>query len=340
MTAKSPLETALTRDAGIAVPLLCGAMYPCSNPGLVAAVSDAGAMGIVQPLSLMHVHGHDLREGLRLIRELTPHPVGFNAIVEKSVKIYEKRMRSWVAIALEEGLRFLVTALGNPAWVVDCVHEAGGKVYHDVTERRWAEKALASGVDGLICVNQRAGGHAGEKSGETLFEELSDLGVPLVCAGGIGTPEDFVAALASGYAGVQMGTRFIATPECLVHPSYRQAIVDAGEDDIVLTERLSGVPVSVIRNERIDALGTSAGCLAKRLLRGRRTRHWMRTFYALRSLRKLKQSSLKGLAYGDVFQAGRSVAGIDSVLSADSIVTVFARAAEAAGATRKHGERA
>jgi len=75
----TPLDTALTRDAGIEVPMICGAMYPCSNPELVAAVSDAGGIGIVQPISLTYVHGHAFREGLRLIRRLTPRPFGMNA---------------------------------------------------------------------------------------------------------------------------------------------------------------------------------------------------------------------------------------------------------------------
>ena len=320
------VETALTRDAGIEVPMICGAMYPCSNPELIAAVSDAGGLGVVQPISMIYVHGHDLREGLQLIRSITPKPIGFNAIVEKSVKAYEKRMRSWVDVALDEGVRFFVTALGNPDWVVDAVHSAGGVVYHDVTERRWAEKALSHGVDGLICVNERAGGHAGDRSPAALFDELSDLGVPLVRAGGVGAPADLVEALRRGYAGVQMGTRFIATPECRVHDSYRDAIVAAGEEDIVLTERLSGVPVSVIRTPRIDRLGTGVGPIARRLLRGRRTRHWMRAWYALRSIRNLKRSSLQGLSYDDVFQAGRSVESVRDVLPAGQIVRQFAEA--------------
>ncbi|MFN3430235.1 MAG: NAD(P)H-dependent flavin oxidoreductase, partial [Candidatus Sericytochromatia bacterium] len=104
--------------ARIEVPLLCGAMYPCSNPELVAAVSASGGMGIIQPLSMVFVHGHDFREGLRLIKRLTDKPVGMNVITEKSAKIYTERMQQWVDIALEEGVRFFVTSLGNPAWVV------------------------------------------------------------------------------------------------------------------------------------------------------------------------------------------------------------------------------
>src|SRR5689334_17164235 len=144
------IATPFTAQVGIDVPLICGAMYPCSNPELIAAVSDAGGIGVVQPISMSFVHKHDLRDGLRLIRRLTPKPIGFNAIVEKSSKIYEDRMRKWIDIALEEGVRFFVTALGNPRWVVDSVHAAGGIVYHDVTDRRWAERALDGGVDGFI----------------------------------------------------------------------------------------------------------------------------------------------------------------------------------------------
>ncbi len=94
------LDTPLARDAGIAVPLICGAMYPCSNPELVAAVSAAGGIGIVQPLSLTYVHGHDFREGLRLIRRLTDKPIGMNVLIEQSSQRYLERMRQWLDIAL------------------------------------------------------------------------------------------------------------------------------------------------------------------------------------------------------------------------------------------------
>src|SRR5690242_20317906 len=165
----STLDTPLTRDAGIAVPLICGAMYPCSNPELVAAVSDAGGIGIAQPLSMVYVHGHEFREGLRLIRRLTTKPIGMNVLIEQSSRAYLDKMRRWLDVALEEGVRFFVTSLGNPRWVVDRVRPVGGVVYHDVTERKWALKALDGGVKGLIGVNNRAGGHAGARSAEELF---------------------------------------------------------------------------------------------------------------------------------------------------------------------------
>ena len=320
------LDTALTRHAGIELPILCGAMYPCSNPELVAAASDAGALGIVQPISLTYVHGHDFREGLRFIRRLTPRPVGMNALIEQSSRSYRARMERWIDIALEEGVRFFVTSLGNPRWVVDRVRPAGGVVYHDVTERKWAEKGRDAGVDGLIGVNDRAGGHAGGRTAEALLAEVAPLGLPVVCAGGIGTERDFVAALRLGYAGVQMGTRFIATPECRASDAYKAAIVAAGAEDIVHSERITGVPVALIRTPHLERTGLKAGPLARWMLRRRRTKHLMRTIYALRSLWQLKRASLDG-AGADYWQAGKSVDGIHGVEPVAAIVRRFAAAA-------------
>ena len=322
----NPPSTPLTEAAGIEVPLICGAMYPCSNPELVAAVSEAGGIGIVQPISLTWVHGHDYREGLRLIRRLTSKPIGMNALIEKSSKRYQRKMEGWVDVALEEGVRFFVTSLGNPRWVVERAHSVGGVVYHDVTERKWAEKGADGGVDGLIAVNDRAGGHAGGRSEEALLEELGDMGLPVVCAGGIGDEKDFARVLGLGYAGAQVGTRFIATEECLASAAYKQAIVDADESSIVLTERLTGVPVSVLDTPSVRRLGTKAGPIARWMLRGRRTKHWMRTIYALRSLWQLKRGLHRDAPDRDYWQAGKSVSGVHDVEGAGEIVRRFAAA--------------
>ena len=321
-----PPQSGLCAILGIEVPLICGAMYPCSNPELVAAVSEAGGIGIVQPLSLSYVHGYEFREGLRYIRSLTDKPIGVNLIIEGSSKKYLERVHRWLDIALEEQVPFLVTALGKPDWVVEQAKPAGVTVYHDVTSRHWAEKALDCGVDGFICVNNRAGGHAGTLSPQALLEDVGALGLPLVCAGGIGSAAEFAAVLDMGYIGAQLGTRFIATTECNAHPDYKQAIVAAGEQDIVLSEKISGVPVAVINTPYIESVGTRAGAFAKWMLRGRKTKHWMRTFYSLQSIWKLKRASLRGMEYRDIFQAGKSVSGINSISPAADIVAEYAQA--------------
>ena len=323
-------DTPFTQQARVRYPIICGPMYPCSNPELVAAVSEAGGMGMVQPLSLVYVHGYELRAGLRKIKNLTQQPYGLNIIMERSSKQYEERMRKTVAIAIEEGCRFFITSLGNPRWVVDMAKPVGGIVYHDVTLKKWAEKALENGVDGLICVNKRAGGHAGTMSAEEMYAELHHFGVSIVCAGGVGDENDFIHALKIGYAAVQMGTRFIATTECSEKPAYKQAIVDVGEKDIILTERVTGVPLSVIHTPYVDQIGTKLSPISRLLFKYPLTKKWMRMWYGLTALRQFKRISLHGGSSKDYWQAGKSVAHIHAIEPAAAIIKRFVDAAQAA----------
>jgi nitronate monooxygenase len=317
---QTPASEAFCKSLGIEVPLICGAMYPCSNPELVAAASEAGAIGIVQPLTLTYVNGYDFREGLRYIRGLTAKPIGLNLLIEASSKIYLQRMEKFLEIALEENVRFFITALGNPDWVVRKVHAKGGRVFHDVTEKKWAAKALQAGVDGLIGVNKIAGGHTGTLSPEELFADLRDFKKPLICAGGVGGPERFRKMIEIGYAGVQMGTRFIATTECRASDEYKQAILKATSEDIVLTERLTGVPVSIIKTPLAEKIGFSAGPFMKWALKNPRLKHWARLYYSLKSFRDLRKSIRSPNPYKDLWQAGKSVDDIDEILPVAEVV--------------------
>ena len=323
----SLLETTLTKSLGIDYPIIGGAMYPCSNPELVAAVSEAGGIGILQPLTLVHVHGLDFRDGVRRITSLTEKPIGMNVITEKSAARYLERMREWLDIALEEGVRFFVSSLGNPRWIVERVAPAGGLVYHDVTERKWAAKAADAGVDGLIAVNRRAGGHTGSRSPEALIEEVAGFGLPVVCAGGVGDGRSFRRALELGYVGVQIGTRLIATDECSSPEEYKRAIVEAGESDIVATTRITGVPVSVIRTPHVEQVGTEAGPIVRRLLAHPRTKHWMRGIYMFRFGRRLRDNMHNGMSHRDYYLAGKSVAGVEKIEPVAAVVRRFVEAA-------------
>jgi len=314
---------AFCEDLNISLPIIGGAMYPCSNPELVAAISEAGGVGIVQPLSLTYVHGYEFREGLRYIRSLTSKPIGVNLLIENSSQRYLDRIKAWLDISLEEGITFFVTALGNPKPFAEKIHAQHGLVYHNTTNRKWAEKAILGDVDGLICVNDRAGGHAGTEAASKLYEDLLDCGKPLICAGGMSAPQDVASMLDLGYSGVQMGTRFIASQECSAHPDYKQAILDADEDKIVLTDKLSGVPVSVIETDYIKATGIKAGPLARLMLKGSKTKKYMRMFYSLRSFRSLKSDLGKGGTYQHFLQAGKSVSGINEILTVQKIMESY-----------------
>jgi nitronate monooxygenase len=251
-----------------------------------------------------------------------------NALIEKSSRRYLERMKRWVDEALEEGVRFFVTSLGDPRWVVEKAHAVGGVVYHDVTEAKWAAKARGAGADGLIAVNRRAGGHAGPRDPRALLDELRPFGLPVVCAGGVGDAAGFVAALRMGYAGVQCGTRFIATRECDSSDAYKAAIVAAGENDVVLSERITGVPLAVLDTPDIRRMGLRANALERWLLRNPRTKHAMRALFTVRSVFSLRRGARDEAS--QVWQAGKSVATIRSVEPAGAIVRAWAEAARAA----------
>jgi nitronate monooxygenase len=213
------------------------------------------------------------------------------------------------------------------------VHAAGGVVYHDVTERKWADKGLEGGVDGLIAVNRPRRRPRRGFERRALIDELGRSACRRSAPAASGDERDFAAALRLGYAGVQMGTRFIATPSARqrrLQAGHRRA----GEDDIVLSERITGVPVAVIRTPYIERMGLTAGPIARRLLRGRRTKHWMRTIYALRSLWQLKRASLDERGERDYWQAGKSVAGVRAIEPVAVIMRRFAAALRAEAGER------
>ena len=261
------------------------------------------------------------------MRTLTDKPIGFNALIEKGSKKYFDRMSEWIDIALDEGIRFFVTSLGKPDWVCDRVHAKGGYVYHDVTNRKHALKGLECGADGLICVNNRAGGHLGDLSAAELYAELSDLDVPLICAGGIGSELELAEVMEIGYDGVQMGTRFIATSECNSPYDYKQAIVDAKEEDIVWTNRLTGVPISVIRSEGYQQENS---WLMRKWLSSR-WKHSARMFLNLLSftkLRRLEKGKGSTSKKKEFFSAGKSVETIHSIESATTIMRNLGKSLE------------
>lgn len=317
-------------DTGIKTPVICGPMYPGSNPELVAAVSEAGGLGVVQPITMTYVYKHDFRKGLQLIKQLTDKPFGVNFTLLAGNKRYEKRLNEWMDIAIEEGTKFFLTSLGNPKWVVDRAHENDIVVYHDITTRKFAQKAIDAGVDGLNCVNNRAGGQTGLTSPEEMMNELHDLKIPLVCAGGVGNESDFIKALEMGYAAVQMGTRFLATDECIVPENYKEAIVQANESDIVWTNKLAGTTSSVIRTPDIEKGGLMVNPIFGFLLKQPSTKKLMRTLLLLRGMEQHKKVVNKP-GYDHIWQAGKGVGNIHSKEPAGDIVRSFHKAFEKIG---------
>jgi nitronate monooxygenase len=318
-------------QVGAEFPIILGPMFPVSHPDLIGPVLRAGGMGVIQPMSFTFVHGFTLESGIARIREYSDRPFGINILLESGTERYYTRNLEWLDIALESGCTYVETALGKPGEIVKRARQAGAVVYHKVTHEKHARVAIDQGVDGLIAVNNRAGGHAGIYSAEELFQRLSRFNVPLVAAGGIGGPEAFCEMLRIGYAAALMGTRFIATTECTADEGYKNAIVRAEEQDIVLTERVTGVPLSVIRTEHIDRLGLKAQWWEKALMRSQRGKKLLRAFYAWMSGKSLKRAMNSSFSTRDVLQAGKSVAEIERIESVEAVMASFVAAAQREG---------
>ena len=310
-------------DTGAQVPIVCGPMYPGSNPELIAAASDAGGFGVVQPVALTSLYGHDFREGLQLIKKLTDKPFGVNfTIFGGANKKYHEQMKEGMQISIEEGVKFFLTSLGKPHSVVKIAKEHGIKVYHDVPNKNVALAMRDAGVDGLNCIHWRGGGQTGIQSAEKFMEDLHDIGIPLICAGGIGNAEDFQQALDMGYAGVQMGTRFLATHECKITDAYKQAIVDSHEEDIVWTNKIAGNNSSMIKTDDIMRGGLRTGPIINYMLRRPKLKKYARMYLMSRGLKNYSKTTFDDSV--QYWQAGKGVGNITSVKSVAEVVQEFA----------------
>ena len=193
-------------------------------------------------------------------------------------------------ISIEEGVKFFLTSLGKPDKIVRKAEAHGIKVYHDVHTPAVALKVADCGVNGLNCLNDRMGGQTGNRSAQAFADELQQalLGaghadLPLICAGGVGDANGLRDALELGYAGAQLGTRFLATHECQVTATYKKAICEATSDDIVWTNKLAGTNSSVIRTAQIEDGGLRVGPVQSWLLQNPYTKLLTRTFMLSRA---------------------------------------------------------
>ncbi|MEI2416011.1 nitronate monooxygenase family protein [Orrella sp. JC864] len=247
----SPLVQELCRT--LRLPVIGSPMFILSQPELVLAQCTSGIMGAFPALNARPAQELDnwlntLEQGLAAWRSAHPGrpvaPYAVNQIIHPSNERLEHDMQT----CARHRVPFVITSLRAPQQVVGAIHGWGGRVLHDVTTVRHAEKALEAGVDGLILVCAGAGGHAGTLSPFALVEEIRRFyDGPLVLAGAIGTGRGILAAQALGADLVYMGTRFIAAEESHAAPAYKQMVVQARAADIVYTPSFTGIPGNYLR---------------------------------------------------------------------------------------------
>jgi len=250
-------------------------------------------------------------------QQLKKGSYGVNLIVQKTNPLYQKHLN----ICAEEQVPFYITSLGNPAEVIKIAHGYGAKVFCDVTNITHAQKCFDEGCDGFIAVSQGAGGHAGPYPNSILVPTLHAHfpNMPVVAAGGIATGASIVSMLALGAAGVSIGTRFIATTEAEVSNEYKQAIVTSGMEDIVLTERISGTPCTIINTPYAKKIGYKQGWLEKFLSNRPSTKKYFKMLVQIRGMKKLEDAVKPG-NYNNLWCAGQSVEMIHDIIPCETII--------------------
>jgi len=249
------MKTRITDLLGIEYPIIKGPMARISVAGLVSAVSNAGGLGVLSPAPPRDRAEEPetyIRDQIRQIKSLTDKPFAVNfPMPHPGLDI-----RPWVDAALAEGFPIATTSGGDPARVVPILKSAGVKTLHVVGSVRQAQKAEAQGCDAVITQGFEAGGIGSryELTTFVLVPQVADaVEIPVVAGGGVADARGFVAALVLGAEGVQIGTRFLATKECIIDEEYKQALVNANDTSTVMIRRET-IPSRVMRNETVDEI--------------------------------------------------------------------------------------
>ena len=235
------MKTKLTKLLGIRYPIIQGAMAWCSEAELVAAVSNAGGAGIIAAGGRS---GQWLSDEIKKTKALTDKPFGVN------IMLMAPNIEEITQVICEEKVAFVTTGAGNPLLVLDKIKAAGIKVIPVVPNVKLAKRMEQSGADAIVVEGMEAGGHIGQQTTMSLMENVLGIviNIPVIVAGGISDGRAIAAALIMGASGVQMGSRFVLTKECNVHPRAKAAIIAATDTDSVATGYSRNLGVRCLKN--------------------------------------------------------------------------------------------
>lgn len=226
---------------GIKYPIIQGGMAWIATAELAAAVSNAGGLGIIGAGSAPK---EVVRKQIRKAKALTDKPFGVN------IYYMSPFAEDVIDLVLEEGIPVVTTGAGNPGKHIPLFKDAGVKVIPVVSSVALARRLEKSGVDAVIAEGMECGGHIGDITTMALIPQVVDVvKIPVIAAGGIADGRGFLAALALGAQGVQLGTRFVCAKECTVHDNYKNIIIKAKDRSTVITGKNLGHPVRVIKNK-------------------------------------------------------------------------------------------
>lgn len=234
-------KTAITELLGIQYPILQGGMAWVAESTLAAAVSNAGGLGILAAANAPYEY---VKEQIKKVKEQTDKPFGLN------IMLLSPYAADIAHLAVQEQIPVVTTGAGNPGPYMAMWKDAGIRVIPVVASVALAKMMQRSGADSVIAEGCESGGHVGETTTMALVPQVADaVEIPVIAAGGIGDGRGFAAAMMLGAQGVQMGTRFLAAKECVIHQNYKDRVLRAKDIDTVVTGRSTGHPVRTLRNK-------------------------------------------------------------------------------------------
>ena len=310
------METQLTQLLNIKHPIIQAPMFLVSNLAMVTEAMNSGIAGCIPALNYRTLD--ELRAAIKQLKnnKVEGGSFGFNLIVNKSNVKYKGQLE----VLCEEGCDFIITSLGSPEETINQANKAGIKVFCDVTDLKFAKKVESLGADAIIAVNNEAGGHRGNLSPEELIKQLKDnCNIPVISAGGVGCKADIDKMLNYGAEGVSVGSPFIASVEAEVTDEYKQACIDYGEDDIIMTERISGTPCTVINTPYVQKIGTKATWIENLLNKNRKLKKWVKMIRFSIGM-KATENAAKKATYKTVWVAGPSIEHTKEILPVREIV--------------------
>ncbi len=291
-------------------------MFLVSNTAMVIEAMKVGIAGCIPSLNYRTLD--ELRAALKELKaaKVKGGSFGFNLIVNKSNLKYKGQQK----VICEEGCDFIITSLGSPEETIKEAHKVSIKVFCDVVDLKFALKVEDLNADAVIAVNNEAGGHSGGLSPEDLIKLLKEnCKIPIISAGGVGCKEDIDDMLGYGAAGVSVGSPFIASTESNVTNTYKQACVDYGAKDIVMTERISGTPCTVINTPYVQKIGTKQTWIESVLNKNRNLKKWVKMIRFSIGMNATKNAATKA-TYKTVWVAGPSIEHTTSILPTKDIV--------------------
>ena len=310
MTKKASLCEMLNID----FPVIMAPMFLVSNEEMIIEAIRNGITGAIPALNYRTVD--ELRAAIRRIKKATDGPFGINLIVNKSNFLYKEQLKA----CFEEGISYFITSLGSPEETIKMSRKYGVKVFCDVVDAKYARKVEALGADAIIAVNKEAGGHAGPTPFSTLIPALKkECQIPIISAGGIGDGHGIKEMIALGADGVSMGSIFIATKEAPVSEGYKDACVQYGAKDIVLTTKLSGTPCTVINTPYVEKIGTSQNFLERFLNKNKKLKKWFKAITFMRGMKSLQKAAFS-TTYKTVWCAGPSIEFVKEILTIKEVI--------------------